>query len=373
MKQSNGSPEDVKVFGITIKKASANGGNATGKKAKNAIDPETFAFVPKIPKVNVIPAELTQKYEVKGVLRKSGFVLVGIAALFGLVFAGGTYYNSTLNSQFEAKVAEKNNLTAQVQSLGPYQDYKTAVDSKRQSLSQEVSTDINFGTIYSSILDVARDNNVNITSMSVTQSAGGTAESACINPDPFDTSSSGEIGCITFDATASSSEDADQFADGLLNIDNKAFVKSFISSVSNSDAEPVDGQATDPTTFQGTVAFTAANYSGKYAKLALPLEDLVSTTNSTEGQDVSGGEIENVVFQSAVTNQALTLVPDLAEENLSEIDGYAVAACQPEGDVTTALASIKSVLIQRLPADDTTIDSVVAQLEPTLTSECEGE
>lgn len=359
MKQNNGTPQETKVFGITIKKGSGKSG-----KAANQINPEEFTFSPKNPKVNVIPAELTEKYEVKGIIRKTAGVVAGVAVIFGLIYAGGAAYAGVLNSELEAKVAERNDLTAEVTALSPYQDYKTAVDAKRTTLSGEVSTDVNFGTIYQNVFDVSQNNNVSITTLSVTQTTGE-EEGSCLNPDPF-TEVQGLIGCITIEGQAQNPSGADAFVSQLVALPGGGYINPFITSISTTE----DGG----TNFNGTVSFTDKLYSNKYAELALPLQDLLAAdTAPAEGEEVAGGEIEQVVYQSEVTNLALSLVPELAEENLVKIDGFAVAACQADGDIPTALKSIKGVLIQRLPADDTTVDDIVAQLENTLTTECGGE
>lgn len=361
MKQNN-TTEDTKVFGITIKKGGSGKTSKQGKKV-NTINPEEFVFTPKIPKVNVIPAELTEKYEVKGVLRKTTFAVVGIAAVFGLVYAGGLVATVAANNELTAIQAERNDLVAQVTALSPYQDYQTAVDNKRTTLSEEVSTDVDFGGLYEAVYGAAAVNGVELTSVTITQN-NGTEESSCQNPDPFNEATN-LIGCIVLEGKTGDPNSADNFLRTLTALPEGGYVNPFITSVNTTDGV---------STFNGSIAFTNALYSNRYAELALPLADLIAIQNTPDtGEDVSGGEIEQITFSSLATSKAAELIPSLTEENLIAIDGFAVSACTPEGDIETSLESIRSIMVERLPADDTTVDDLIDEIRTTLTTECEGE
>ncbi len=350
MKQSN--PEQQKIFGITI-----------GKKAPKplpVIDPETFTYTPKLPKVNVIPAELTEKYEIKGVARKAVGVAIGVAAVFGLVYAGGLAYTAKLDGDLAALTEQKNTLTTEVVTLSPYEEYKTAVSNKRTTLSKEVAEDVNYGSLYADLSNASNSSNTSFDALSVTQDGEG----SCINPDVF-SEPENIIGCIQMTGGAGASTDVNVLVDNLLSLQNgdgtSKYVRPFISSVSTGDNGGV--------TFSATISFTTALYSNQYSELELSIDDMLSTQAAADGENVGEGNIDTVSYVSAVTNQAQTLVPTLTEENLVEIDGISVNACAT-GDIDTAITSIEEVIIQRLPADDTTINDTLTELETTLTSEC---
>lgn len=335
-----------------------------GKKAPKKIetvDPETFVFTPTLPKVNAIPTALVEKYEIKGVVRKFGFAGAGLVAVLALVLVGGNVFIGGLNTQLDSIKAEEAQLASQVETLLPYEEYKNAISAKRTALSDEVSSDVNMGNIYRDFYTTAQANNVTLTSFSVAQNTGDAATSSCSNPEPF--AETGDlIGCITISGKGASADGARLFINQLVG-DNSRYTNPFISSV---------GITEEGSTFDATVFFTSALYSGQYSELQLSLEDLLAQDAAENGTgEVQTGDIAQVSYKSAVTLQAQQLVPELAEEDLVSIDNTALNACTTN-DVDTAIQDISNILTSRLPANDNNLDAYTQQLTTTLTQECQG-
>lgn len=333
------------------------------------IDPETFVFTPTLPTVNAIPASLTEKYEIRGVVRQ--FLTIGaiLVAAIILVFGGSTLFVTGLNMQLDTIKAEEATIKTQVDALLPYEEYKTAIEAKRTALSEEVSTDVNMGTLYNDLYQTSQANSITLTNISI-QQADLTAEGAdlgCTNPEPF-SEAQNLIGCITLSGEGPTPEGGRVFIDQLVDVEGGAkYTNPFISSVTIGD---------EATTFEATVFFTDQLYTGQYSELQLALEDLLASNTPATG-DGTTSEIDTpdatptVTFNSIITTQASELVPQLTEEDLIKIDTEAVNACET-GDITTAMNNIESVLTSRLPADDTNIEEYKNQLTTSLTTECEG-
>lgn len=329
------------------------------------IDPESFVFTPTLPKVNVIPSSLTEKYEIKGVVRKSVFAGVGLVAVLALAWAGGNFYVGTLNSELDAIKAEESQLVEQVAALTPYEEYKNAVAAKRTALSAEVSTDINMSVIYNDMYNTATGQNLELTTIQIAQTEEGSAENGCANPEPF-SEVQNVVGCINISGNGNDPEGGRYFVESLLTVSNGArYVNPFVSSVAVSE---------EGTNFEASVFFTTDLYTGQYADLELSLDDLLAASAppaTEEGEEVETGEIAEVTFSSPTTLQAQTLVPDLAESDLQVIETAATGACAT-GDLEAPLLTIQAVLETRLPADDPSIDGYMEELTTTLTAECGG-
>lgn len=334
-------------------------------KGQETVNPETFVFTPTLPKVNAIPSALVEKYEIKGVVRKFVFAGIALAAVFGLAWAGGTYYVGTLEAQLETIKAEEGQLASQVETLLPYEEYKNAVAAKRTALSDEVSKDVNMGTIYGDLYTTANVNQIQLSNLSIAQSADeDTASSACANPEPF-SESTNLIGCITISGTGPTADGGRTFINQLVSLggDKPRYANPFISSVAITD---------EGSSFEASVFFTSELYSGQYSSLAESLDDLLAKDSGTDAStEVQTGENNQPSYSSAVTLEAQQLVPELTEEDLLSIDSTAVNACST-GDTATAIEDIGNILATRLPADNNNLETYTDQLTTTLTTECQG-
>lgn len=352
-------PKDKKASGLNF---------SFGKKANKSttVDPETFVFIPTLPKVNVIPSSLTEKYEIKGVVRKSVLAGVGLAGVLALAWAGGTYYVGALNNELETVKAEEATVVQEVESLTPYEEYKSSVAAKRTALSEEVSTDVNMSVIYNDLYGTAAGQDVELSTITIAQQEEGSTESGCINPEPF-SEMQNVIGCINLSGNGPDPEGGRYFVNELVKIsDNSRYSNPFISSVAVGDDEA-------GTTFEASVFFTTDLYTGQYSELQLSLDELLAQNAPAEGEgeEVETGNIEEVVFTSPTTLQAQALVPELAESDLQVIETSAIGACST-GDLEAPLATIRATLQTRLPADDPAIDGYMDELTTTLTAECGG-
>jgi hypothetical protein len=343
-----------------------------GKKKTNTIevDPNTFVFTPELPKVNVIPQSVKEKYEVKGVLRKAGLAAIGLVAVFGLVFAGGQAYTGVLNGQVESIQAEEQALNTKVSGLTPYEQYKTAVSTKRAALSSEVSTDVNAGTIYGDITTSASKYDLELSSISIAQQDdAGLETGGCTSPDPFNQVEN-IIGCITFQGSGQDPQGSKYLVEDLVGLADPArYASPFISGIATSE-EGV-------TTFDASISFTSALYTQQYSNLEIALDEVLvgATAEPTDSAIVEGDQVDSdssntTTFDSTVTTTAQSLVPSLTEDDLVLIDTSATQACSVD-DNSPQLETIQSIVEPKIAATDD-IQEIMTTLTDTLDAECGG-
>lgn len=347
------------------KPSSAPFGLSFGKKASKveAVDPATFVFTPDLPKVNVIPQSVTEKYEVKGVIRKIAFAGIGLVAVFALVLVGGQTYTGMLNSQVTDIQAQEQTLSSEVGALTPYEQYKNSVSSKREGLSAEVSTDVNVGSIYGDLYKTADSLALDLSSISIDQQdANGLETGGCTNPDPF-TEAANIIGCITLQGSGSDPQGSKKLVEGLVSISDPArYASPFISGIATSEE--------GTTTFDASISFTSALYTAQYANLELALDEVLAgaSPDATPTVPETNTQAPVSTYDSAVTTKAKELVPDLTESDLVLIDTSAVQACTVE-DPKTQLDTIQSIIAPKTSSD---VNEIMATLSNDLTAECEG-
>lgn len=317
-------------------------------KPKPYVDPDTYVYKPTLPTVNVIPRELTQKYEIKGVTRKIIGVGIGIVAVFGIVFAGATVYAGSLDQRLDAIKADQDALTEQVVALTPYQDYKTAVENKRKTLSDEVSSDVNFGVIWGDLNAAATEAQIGFDNVSILQD--DTAITSCTNPDVF-SQPENIIGCINIQGKSSSAGAVNTFMDILTKANNAGegkYARPFVSTISTSE----EGQ----TSFTASVFFTNLALSGQYSTLELAIDDLISGTTT-----------ESDAFSTQTAKALYTLAPDISSDVLSKVESIAIGACKPDGDVKAAQTQIQELLETSIPD---TAGTIFPEVNQVLANEC---
>jgi hypothetical protein len=261
---------------------------------------EIVKYQPGLPKVNVVPHTVFEKYQVKGIVRKFGLIAVGVVAVYGLIFAGGFAYTALNSDKVGALEDERATLTAEMAELQPFQSYRQEIESKRTNLAATTANDINMGTVYGSIDNSARGNDVTLTSLAVRQYVDGEQAGECTNPDPFGDNSA-VIGCITISGTADNKDQVNGFLADLQGppVDLPAYMNPFISTFttsSDSGSGATGGGASS--TFEATIAFTNQVFSNQYAPLAIPLQDILTPVPTTGAETDSGTPAEETTTES---------------------------------------------------------------------------
>lgn len=262
--------------------------------ANNEPVDKNIVFAPELPRVNVVPAPVFEKYQIKGITRKFVFAGIGIAAAFMLAYIGGIAYMGVNQAQLATLNQQQSQLNSDVQQLQPYQAYQAAIDGKRKALDSTTSTDVNMGTVYGHLINSAQANNVGIKSLQVTQAdtqsnaTGSTGSSStaatangCINPDPF-SDNAGIIGCVQVTGSAPNKDAVNGFLHQLeaQNAASNAseYKNPFISSFTSA---PATDKAPATSQFTATISFTQELYSKKYSDLSQSLDSLIAKSNGS--------------------------------------------------------------------------------------------
>jgi hypothetical protein len=301
-----------------------------GKKAKpvEEINPETFIYEPSLPKVNLVPASVSQKYEVKGLLRKFALGGIGGLVVVGLIFAGGTAYTAILNGSVIQAEEEAADLQSQLAVLQPFTQFKTSVEEKRFALAERVQSDVNMGTLYSDIYGLSIINQLELTNVGVTQyEASETIETgACLNPDPF-TENDSIIGCATLTASSALPDSGRTFVEAMKELENGKYVNPFISSViTDQDSQVV---------FEINVSFTDKLYTDQYKVLQTSIAELLDDTSEKSDEKETPIVVE--------TEPAV-----VAEEEVA-----------PGDNTATFAASFTPYVLVLTPAETNTLNAIV--------------
>ena len=224
------------------------------------------AFVPTLPRVDLLPASVHESLARRRILRVTALLAV-------LLLAGGAalwYLQGSRISEAEAALkaanADQTAIQAKVAQLAPIKEmYKQINDQqelvKTTLMSQPQATAV-LEHLYQVAARAAGPNGITFTSASVAYQGlpkAGDPLNACANPDPFGTDIA--IGCLTFEATAGSREQISQFL-RLLDED-PIFVGPYVDS--STMAVGTEGSPT-------TVTFTGTSGISTDA-LAVPLTD----------------------------------------------------------------------------------------------------
>lgn len=342
-----------------------------GTKNVAAVEAETLdkdiTYTPSLPKVNVVPLSVFEKYQVKGIARKFLFIGGGIAGVFALALIGGTAYMGVGNAELDKLVAEQSTITAEVNQLQPYDLYKTAIDGKRKALYTSVQKDIDMGGIYANVNSASTANSVDVKNVAVKQYAEGEEGASCINPDPFG-DSAGIIGCIQLSGSGPDKDAVNGFLRELEgnNAASASYKNPFISAFTTASGTETGGITS---TFTATIAFTQQLYTNQYASLALTLDELIAKN----GPAPVATTPTPVTTAGYAGQQALTLVPDLNPDEVLNIDSIAVSVCNtPDASraatAATASDAVKAIVETGRPSIDAT--TITADLMDAITNNC---
>lgn len=353
------------------KKGSLNFSFGKKEKEVEAVDPETFVYTPRLPKVNAVPFTITQKYEVKGVLRKVGFGLIGLVVVLALGFGGTQAYIASLNNQLTTLEEDASTLKAQADSLSVYSQYKNAIEGKRQALASSVQTDVNMGVIYSDLYSTAGNINMTLGEVSIQQAEdpNGIEAGACMNPDPFVENAS-IVGCITIESSSTDPNAGKRYVESLVSLSEvQKYVNPFISSVTTDDEGLVR--------FSMNIAFTNALYTNQYASLQKSLAEILAppAEGTEEGEETTTPPVaeEDPVTPAAsvkLDDVLETELPDASPEVASQINQIATASCLAD-EPSAEIAKIQAILEPTLGLDNN-ISAVMDALNTQIALQCEG-
>jgi len=326
-------------------------------------------YKPTLPRINVLPDEITAKYETAALARKFGVGVIAAAVLVCATFGGGVL----LNMQHQKALAGLDGQTTQLQSditaLQPFQLYKDGVEAKRTSLSTALTSDVDMASILDDLNSQAGNNNVTFDTVDVSLSATASADTAaggaaatggeCFNPDPF--SATATIGCITLSGNSSNKDEVTGFFNGLDSTDG--FVNSFISSVTNTNSE-TDGNTTQ---FNGSISITSVFYSGDFADLAAPLDQIIGGGTGETG----------VVAASLQSEFPAVFPPGYAEDTIVNATNNICSGLTAGGTYENALSIVSDIAASSgADADEARdkeiLSTVVTSVCPTNTGILEG-
>lgn len=326
-------------------------------------------YAPSLPKVNVVPLTVFEKYQVKGIARKFLFIGAGVAGVFALAFAGGAAYMGVGNAELEKLNAEQSAITSEVSVLQPYELYKVSIEGKRTALYASVEKDIDMGGIYASVNSASGNNSVEVKNIAVKQYEEGEEGASCVNPDPFG-DSAGIIGCIQLSGNGPDKDSVNGFLRQLEGNDalSASYKNPFISAFTTTEGGENEGVTS---TFTATIAFTNQLYTNQYASLALTLTELIAKSDPqpTEGTDPTAP----VITAGYAGEQALVAVPGLVAEEVTNIDNIAISVCNtPEGQRAETADSASEAVQLIIETNNADIDAaaITVDLMDAITNNC---
>lgn len=250
----------------------------TKKKGKTeqaeTFDPTT-PFISTLPGINLIPQAVLDGYALQKLQAQFAKVIVilivAIVALWGALFALEKIVEMRVNNA-QAEVQEYGN---QVKALQPYADYRDSVQSKRATIGEKMSTEVDTGAIISELNKIASNTNVSLSDSIIVEVLNGPAEGAeattaqttseCSASNPFATEQS--IGCVTFVGTG----DRTDVAEFIKQVEaNPNFNNTFVPSSSSGETNE----------FSGYVNFTGGFLTNAYSDLLT--DEAPAETEETE-------------------------------------------------------------------------------------------
>jgi hypothetical protein len=333
---------------------------------------KNIVYEPSLPRVNVVPLTVFEKYQVKGIARKFLFIGAGVAGVFALAFAGGAAYMGVGNAELDKLNAQQADITAEVSVLQPYELYKVSIEGKRTALYTSVEKDIDMGGIYASVNSASGNNSVEVKNIAVKQYEEGEEGASCVNPDPFG-DSAGIIGCIQLSGTGPDKDSVNGFLRQLEGNDalSASYKNPFISAFTTAEGGEGEGITS---TFTATIAFTNRLYTNQYASLALTLTELIAKSDPqpTEGTDPADPTAP-VVAAGYAGEQALVAVPSLATTELANIDNIANSVCNTPEEQRAATVETASEAVQAIiETNNADIDAaaITVDLMDAITNNC---
>lgn len=284
------------------------------KKPKNtdvaeAIDPANIeAYKPRLPEVNLLPANIKEEYVAKELGGKFKKTIAGVVIAFAVI-GGISFVTGSMNQKkIDNITAETSAINAQVQQMTPFDTYQKAVQTKRTQLSAAMDKDLKIAELNANFINAATSSGYGVQKISVSSGsadASGTGgNGACVNPDPF--SPTVGVGCVSFSLTGDGNL-ANFFLE--LNKEDKGFVNAYVPKANLGSGDQV-------ALVEGTVGFTELYYSKKFSSLTNPIETVldpnaVATPNannpaptpSTPANPADGNSVDVSNLPEVVTNQ----------------------------------------------------------------------
>lgn len=230
-------------------------------------------FVPSLPRVNVLPESVKDRYALNQLIRKFVTAAVLIAVATGGLYGYGKFLD--VGHQAAVKVIDEASAKLQLQatSLQQYELYKTSIATKRTTLAGAVQNDVDVAKILNYLNGFATKNSIGFKSIALTLSDGKSGATSCVSPDPFNVVPT--IGCLSISGESSGRASTNAFFTGVGV--TPGFTNGFISAVTNASGGK-------PSTFTGTVSITSAFYSGKYSNLGTPIDQALAVAKATAQQ-----------------------------------------------------------------------------------------
>jgi hypothetical protein len=254
-----------KIFGITFGKPEVKQSRTT-----DDIPMPVSTWKASLPTVNALPISIVEKYETKALGRK--FLITG--ATLVILFAGLFGYSVFGSMSHDRQLAELEDAATvtntQIETLRPYESYKTSVSTKMTVLASYLSTDVNVSKLLEVIYTAAGNNGITFNDLSVSISDGATGETAagCVQTDPFNKVPS--LGCITFNGSQPSSSALNNFYETIQN--QEGFSDAFLENAAYADSPSATESGNS---FSGSIAYTDFFYSNKYTNLTLDINTLI--------------------------------------------------------------------------------------------------
>lgn len=219
-------------------------------------------FVPRLPAVNVVPENITNRYEEKDLIRKFIKAGIGVGVVIALMFGYSTFGDLAHQNNLSNLSAEGKKLQDQATALAPYQTYLNNTKTKVESLASIMTTDVDSQKIVQTTFDNAAAQGITITNLDIKiLTAGATGD--CVATDPF--KATAIIGCVKLSGSQPDAASVNAFFSGMSK--TAGFTDGFINNTSYGEKN----------TFSGSFAFTSELYSNKYNNLVLPIDSLIQS------------------------------------------------------------------------------------------------
>lgn len=342
-----------KIFGITV-------GKPEKKFVREAVPQEVkeaHRFTPTVPRVNLIPTQFTEKYEVQYLVRNFSIVAVLMVIFVGSLWGAAQWYMGGQEAKLTALTNESTTITAETNALQPFQVYETAVNAKRDLFMETTRNDINMGVLYGDVNDASAAAQVDVRSLRAIQYEPGNEGADCVDPDPFATTTSqfAVAGCLVFEGGATSLGDTLAFLDQLVaegELDGDFYRNPYVSSFTSSQ-EVEEGEL--PNTFSATLFFTDALYSDSYVEFF-----------NAAGAEASEGPAEPQFLTVANT----LMGGGLTEDQEQVLTRLATEVCAPAFNIDTN-TEIQAFVLAHPPAA-ANAETITPQLTTLLQQQCNG-
>lgn len=225
------------------------------------VDIKTMVFVPTNPSVNLLPKEVVEEYRAQNLTVK--FAKIGGTLVFVfLALFGVSLLSSSLNQQEIQKLEEDAaNLNVEISNLKPYETYKTTIDGKRTSLSEQMEGDLDVAAIINGLNTVGAQSGIRFTSINL-DSTGA----SCTSADPFNTVST--IGCVSFSGEGEGASSIVRFFDAAENVEG--FVNPYLPASGAVQSEEGNSQ------LEGSIGITSIFIADRYAELKIPIDEVLA-------------------------------------------------------------------------------------------------